>query len=41
MGGNTINPHIIISTLNFIYLILMDPCIVVWFSRNNQQHATL
>jgi hypothetical protein len=24
-----------------IYLIFMDPCIVVWFSRNNQQDATL
>jgi len=24
-----------------INLILMDPCIVVWFSRNNQQDATL
>jgi len=23
------------------HLIFMDPCIVVWFSRNNQQDATL
>jgi CO dehydrogenase/acetyl-CoA synthase gamma subunit (corrinoid Fe-S protein) len=26
---------------NILSLILMDPCIVVWFSRNNQQDATL
>jgi len=26
--------------LVFINLIFMDPCIVVWFSRNNQQDAT-
>jgi hypothetical protein len=25
----------------FLDLILMDPCIVAWFSRNNQQDATL
>jgi len=26
--------------LQFLNLIFMDPCIVVWFSRNNQQDAT-
>ena len=25
----------------FFFLIFMDPCIVVWLSRNNQQDATL
>ena len=25
----------------FFFLIFIDPCIVVWLSRNNQQDATL
>jgi len=33
--------HSIVKVLDFISLIFMDPCIVVWLSRNNQQDATL
>ena len=36
-----LDPVHVISNTNTVNLIFMDPCIVVWISRNNQQDATL
>jgi len=30
-----------VKMFTYLHLIFMDPCVVVWISRNNQQDATL